>query len=294
MVEWTRRARSCLWHRQAAGVYRTENAIAVIPYIGSAEAASSSQPNAQKQIRITALIATVASLIQHGVGRIVVVGHHSEADVKQAFRILLRHGTFRAELAYIHVDEATVKSKHETVNVPHGALGELQRALRGNNMNDAEQKQWLGSNRKWRYVYFTEDDHVLQARGSIATAAHKLMDEGGIIVPHRLQPIMHPLDLGGIVDQTLVLPDKFWHVHDLDTDSGTCCDAGATMQHPHCGSFWWLCGFTSGQNHSRLESYEFFRLLQGTGVVSIAGTAHGRKCLPTLNKRNCTVASATN
>jgi hypothetical protein len=189
-------------------------------------------------------------------------------------------------------------------NIPKGAIVDLQQALKGA-LREDQQKQWLGNaatnsgtslsaQHPWKYVYFTEDDHILNAHNNLL--ATSVLDDGGILIPHRLQPIPHPLDLKGILDHpnTTMLPASFGNgtVEDLYATTDSCCDMnekpGEQMGGGCAKPYWWLCGFeTEEQNHTRLESYQFLRLIEGTDIVSLAATEHGRKCSPMANDRGC-------
>jgi hypothetical protein len=269
------------------------------------------------QISVTALAATIASLLRHGVGRVVVVGHFPEDPViaEEAFRQLRRYrrststttgmkdtdqeqqSSFEDELVYFHTD--AIQARNCKTHIPKGALIDLQRALKGE-LSQEDQAKWLGSKHGqdgWKYVYFTEDDHILNARQLNGSHIRKLLDDGGVMIPHRLQPIPHALDLKGIPEEPTeraMLEESFGGgVKDLFPDTDSCCD---TEERPGidknkfegCGKFWWQCGFNSGKaNHTRLESYETFRLMEGTGIVSLAANANSRKCIIFKNERGC-------
>ena len=82
---------------------------------------------------------------------------------------------------------------------------------------------------------------------------------------------------------------KFETIMELDSlVGGVCCDELGGASRPfqkfeRCGSFWWQCGFNSRRNHSRLEEYQLMRLVSGTGIVDLAGSEHGRRCIPNTN-----------
>lgn len=275
-----------------------ESTLAVIPY-----GVSTHDPRAQ-QLWFTSLAATIASLIRHGVGRVVVVGYYT-ADTKltkKAFDLLLHYEddatdievhenesfsttVGMTQLAYVRT--ADVNSTYIPINVPKGALKGLQQAIRG--MKEDPQ-QWIGTTpEKYKYIYLTEADQILHAR--LSADFPLTMDEGRIIIPHRLQPIPHPLDLeGSVSESTQLLPsDQFSHVHEL-SGFDSCCDTTekpGRQHYPPCGGFWWTCGFRSSRNHSRISSYDLMRLSDGTGIVSLASTEHSRKCIPKKKDGGC-------
>ena len=71
-----------------------------------------------------------------------------------------------------------------------------------------------------------------------------------------------------------------------------CCDAGkesyAFKVYDKCGDFWYRCGFgkkrqtlnETVQGHKRLEHYKLIRLSEGSRIVLLAATEHGRQCTP--------------
>jgi hypothetical protein len=275
-----------------------------------------------KQMEATSLAATMALLLQHGVGRIVAVGYNQE-DFKYAqivFRQLLRYGqdehnmTMTAslmhpshtehningtteasavcppfsvifgstELAFIHMTD--MNSTNAGKNVPRGALKGLQTAL----LNGTSSTVWFGETPSlFKYIYFTEPDQILNAR--LTPLFTREMDQGKIMIPHRLQPIPHPLDLAGIVEERLMLPaNQFSKVFQLEATTDSCCDTGEclTRSIDGCGSFWWQCGFNT-RNFSHLEGYNLMTLSEGTGIVSLAATEHSRRCHPLKNQQKC-------
>jgi len=284
--------------------------LALIPY-GVADTAD----DATKQMWTISLASTMASLLKHGIGRILVVGHYDTDAIlaKRAFRYLLRHaseittpvevddhiqhnassGLFSTqygstELAYVHTHD--VKSMYDKINVPKGAMSGLQWALKGHNNTF----DWLGSKPdQYKYIFFTESDQVLNAR-QMPTMIETL-DEGRIIVPHRLQPYPHPVDLGdgmfghprikeSLTSLTQRTEDRMFHLSEEDS----CCDTGEHLSSREgFDTFWWLYGFEGVGNFSHLREYNFMRLAGGTGIVSVSATEHSRKCHPTTNGKSC-------
>ena len=289
-------------HRQSSSTKNTimNTTVAVIPY-----GVDTDSPRVQ-QMWTASLTATIASLLQHGIGRVVVVGYF-DADsklVRRAFRELLRYQeeqkderSFQdhdsttsfstkvgaTELAFVHTSD--VKSKFIEINVPYGALKGLHQAFSG----AIRPYEWLGrSPAKYKYIFLTEADQTLNARPTPYFT--KVMDEGCIVIPHRLQPIPHSLDVAGVVlDTHRVIPRNLAQVHELNADVDSCCDTSERLKKdpPECGPFWWMCWIGKSRDYSVLEGYEFMRLHQGTGIVSLAATEHSRKCIPTKKKRGC-------
>eukprot|EP00542_Grammatophora_oceanica_P019100 CAMPEP_0194053430 /NCGR_PEP_ID=MMETSP0009_2-20130614/49815_1 /TAXON_ID=210454 /ORGANISM="Grammatophora oceanica, Strain CCMP 410" /LENGTH=481 /DNA_ID=CAMNT_0038701513 /DNA_START=89 /DNA_END=1534 /DNA_ORIENTATION=- len=204
-----------------------------------------------------ALTATIVSLMQFGVGRVVVVGHVN-ADAKitykafEELRLLLKsdlhsngevvpiHGTnltgfFETkvgdtELAFISTDVGVRSSPGDNgpaINVPRGAVMGLQNALlkrKKATTNDADddhdqQYQWLGKQPdQWKFVYHTEPDQILTGRPT-QQFLDVMNDEHGVIIPHRLQPIPHWKDFESLHPdpRAIVGPDYSDKVHELDS-----------------------------------------------------------------------------
>ena len=299
-----------------------DSTLALIPF-----GVSDKTDDIGQQMWMISLAATIASVIQHGVARIVVVGYYN-ADTKQAmraFQYLLDHehhgidsagdrtidkpsssarikgdgvnnSPFSAkwgntELAFVHTDD--VESKYVAENVPKGALNELQMALRGEkSKSGVKPKYWLGKKGgdRFKYLYFTECDEILNAR--LRRSFLDELDEGRIIVPHRLQPFPHPLDLENLFERrkkSMVdltdLSDKVAH---LRSDVDACCDTGERLRNRQgIDGFWWQYGFNGHGNFTHLKDYDFMRLTSGTGIVSLASTEHSRRCRPVTNVASC-------
>jgi hypothetical protein len=216
------------------------------------------------------------------------------ALAEKAFRLIRRYtkrteqqGDIQDELVLI--DSNSITASASNTLIAKGAFVDLQRALKGSSSRE-DRKKWLGSDFErhgWKYVYFTEDHHILNARQELSHTVHKLLDNGGIVIPHRLQPIPHALDLEGIPEgvpqERKMLPASFGsgEVKDLYADTDSCCDTSElldTDKFENCGKFWWQCGFDIADTN----------LIEGTGIVSLAATEHSRKCIPHQNERGCT------
>lgn len=307
-----------------AGVHDTtmDSTLALIPY-----GVSDKTEDIGQQMWMISLAATIASLIQHGVARVLVVGYY-DADARQAreaFEYLLDHDYHGAdaeeeggiagkkmsrikgnglgnspfwtkwgdtELAFVHTSD--VESKHVAENVPKGALNDLQKALRGENSKDGvEPKYFLGKNdgERFKYLYFTESDQILNAR--LRPSMLDTLDEGRIMVPHRIQPIPHPLDLDHLFrrKEKMVdlgeISDKVAH---LRPDVDACCDTGERLENPKAmgiKGFWWQHGFNGNGDFTHLKPYDFMRLTSGTGIVALSATEHSRRCRPVADVASC-------
>ena len=255
----------------------------------------------EKRMWKTSLSATIVSLLKQGVPRVVVVGTFDtdavlaaqvftelsmdKVEPSKQFETVME--TTRTELAYVHTDD--VESEFVKINVPKGALHGLRDALVG----DTDPTPYLGKGDKgrFRYIYLTEADQILNAR--LTTDFLDLLDDGRIIIPHRLQPIPHSYDVNQMVHQNRGiehLPPK-QTVTFLDAETDGCCDTGGRLKERGkvCGGFWWQCDFHFREtgNFSHLEDYEFISLTQGTGIVSLAATEQSRRCAPAPNSRGC-------
>lgn len=194
------------------------------------------------------------------------------------------------EVGNVRATKEEVTSVGSPMNLPKGAVTGLQRALKGN-MDDTRAREWLGNTHNvsyWKYVYLTEPDTILQSRPSALAHLRHALDKGLVITPHRLQPLPHESDLIGMKKSEKYLPatGAFSSIVELNPlKGGVCCDSLRGRYKPwhnfgRCGSFWWQCGFNSGQNHTRLEEYQLLRIQTGTGIVNLAGSEHGRQCIP--------------
>lgn len=209
----------------------------------------------EEKMEIIALAATMASLLQHGVGRILVVGY-SQTDKKCAqiaFQQVLRYGrdehnmtttssydapqstleqfdlpysVNRGSTELVFVYATDMNSTEGGSNVPKGALKGLHTAL----LNGTNSTIWLGeSPSKFKNIYFTEPDQILNAR----LTPHFIREivQGKIMIPHRLQPIPHPLDLAGIVEEGSLLPEnQFANVFQLDATTEQLLRYGKTSR----------------------------------------------------------------
>jgi hypothetical protein len=282
--------------------------LAVIPY-----GVGSNDPQT-KQVWKSALLATVSSLLQFGVARVVVVGYY-DTDAELAAAVFDQLVSFQqallpptkpsdyftanfgsTELAFVHTDN--INSTYTRRNIPKGAIVGLENAIKDN----IDQEKWLGkSPSKYKYIYLTESDQILNAR--LSSTFLDAMDDGGVLVPHRLQPIPHMHDLKGVlVDNDIyrALPEEgFNQVYELDAEQSSCCDTSTHLftspkdeSKPQCdgGQFWWQCGLLgrgSERNFTHLKNYDFMRLAGGTGIVSLSSTEWSRRCRPVKHKRGC-------
>lgn len=272
--------------------------IAVIPYGVKDESSEE-----MMQLWGSALAATMTSLLNHGVARIVVVGYYQTDAIlaRTVFEQLSgtetpwqptddhTHNHFEtkvgsSEIAFVHTDH--VKSMYVSENIPKGALVGLQDALAGRSANPSP---YLGdaSPDRFQYVFLTESDQILHARITPDFLAE--MDKGRILVPHRGQPMPHPDDLKGLqLSKSIKSLPGHKKVMALDSASDSCCDTGYHQEgyQKVCNSHWFRCDYGKlYAKFSHLDEYEFISLSQGTRVVLLAGNQHSRKCTPVKGGR---------
>lgn len=222
------------------------------------------------------------------------------------------------EVAFVKIPKESTKTHIVKVNMPYGCLAGIRKAiflaegsssLKNDNTTTSDHtddaanpvyvQRWFGSNHDpsyYQYLYLTEPDSILQSRPSTLKQIKQEVDQGGIVAPHRLQPIPHESDLRGLEDKSLYLNEKdgFEEVLVLDAvnNHDVCCDdTGANK--PGMNSFpkcpknfrWWSCGLrykdpNDPDPQKRLRPYKLIRLAQGVGLTTIAGTLHARRCIP--------------
>ncbi|KAL7555608.1 hypothetical protein ACA910_010433 [Epithemia clementina (nom. ined.)] len=193
--------------------------------------------------------------------------------------------------------------------VPKAALLGLKKAFVGSDLLHTQ--QWLGRTttknenitNKWRFTYLTEPDTILQARlDAMPWLSREVRKGDTILVPHRLQPVPHERDLPNY-NETRMVPasGNFSNVLIMGPNSMCCDDGNAApgfVKRDVCGTFWWGCGFARGNNtstlektlskqtlaerHFRLAHYQLMDLEEGTRIVSLAGSEHARRCVPTM------------
>lgn len=267
-----------------------------------------SRPDRARTLTIASMAATMASLIQIGFGRVIVVGYSDKDSVlaQDTFRFLRdtidpdANHTWTTqqevtmigptEVGYLQVTKEEANSRFIKTNMPKGALVVLQRGFKGN-LDEKRAKQLFGSTHDrsfWRYIFLTEPDTILQTRPWALPQLRDALDQGFILTPHRLQPLPHESDVIGMGDEPnkfVPATGNFSSVINLKADAACCDEHKGTYKpgkdnFPDCGMFWWQCGFKPNGNDERLKPYSLIRLQSGTGIVSLAATEHGRRCFP--------------
>lgn len=307
-----------------------------------------SAPGKAATVTTLSLAATIESLRRAGFGRVVVVGME-DSDlglVKASFEYLAgrlqttqqkqqssgplesskQHITQLGHMEVSFFQGSKVHSKTSSLkaNVPRAALLGLKEAFSLADMVRTERSvaqqqyksDWLGnrSDDFWQYVYLTEPDSILQTRPTTLRQLKAQVDQGHVLVPHRLQPIPHESDVRGAPQRWSYLPEaaEFKEVRELDSLEDTenkadvCCDEykgpdwkpGRAPSLPNkCNNFWYMCDFHPNKEaasvgngttsvdgkyelHKQLKPYQLIRLVQGTGIVHLASQEHGRRCMP--------------
>jgi hypothetical protein len=245
-----------------------------------------------REVSMWSLAATLVSLIQTGIGRIVVSSHLREDEdlVRQTFAIVANATSDWdnddnrpwTTLEFCVTPDAVIRSEVVEeggwdTNVPVAMLRQLHRIL-VHRTDDDVAECWLGKGgrKQWGHVYFSEADLILVTKPHALPGLGRALRGGRLLAPHRLQPLPHASDFGGIDkilhDNVHVIPNipPFEEIIEVDSFGRTvlrddpfssrenavvfdsCCDRGRykpNLVHEDCGNFWWTCGF--GKLHGR-------------------------------------------
>ena len=201
-------------------------------------------------------------------------------------------------------------------NMPIPTANHLYDVLFGDGTNDTAknlQSAFLGPDAKrWKYIYYTEPDSPLQTRGYALPQFRQPLDQGLVLVPHRMQSAPHESDLvngrNNTIPPTLYLPaiDNWTNVRNI-TDS--CCDGGksyypAKDDFPGVRGFWYQHHFggklpRQDENmtevlrvkFARMANYSIIRNPQGTNLAMFAAQQDGRRCVPIEGPCSSTLTS---
>jgi len=276
-----------------------KDTLAVIPY-----GVTDNNSRSTKLLWASALAATMTALLKHQIGRIVVVGHFvtDETLSRQVFTELTEKEVPPAdqtnsryfetmigdtEIAFVHTDN--VNSTFVQKNVPKGALVDLQDALAGRSDNPVPYLGRTANTTRFKYIFLTEADQILNAR--ITPEFLEELDALKIIVPHRIQPMLHPKDLNGVeLPRTIRSLPGHKTVIELDEATSSCCDANYHQEgyNKVCATHWFRCGYGSNKGFESfhpLDEYDFISMVDGVGIVALAGNQHSRRCVPMKNGR---------
>lgn len=276
-----------------------KDTLAVIPY-----GVTDNKSPSTKQLWASALAATITSLLNHQIGRIVVVGHFETDETlsRQVFAELATKDVAPAgntetryfetmigvtEVAFVHTEN--VNSTFISKNIPKGALVDLQDALAGRSDNPVPYLGRTANATRFKYIFLTEADQILNAR--ITPEFLDELDARKIIVPHRIQPMLHPNDLNGVqLPKAIRSLPGHKAVIELDEATSSCCDANYHQKDYNkvCATHWFRCGYGSNkgrESFNHLDEYDFISISDGVGIVALAGNQHSRRCVPVKNGR---------
>lgn len=270
--------------------------------------------------------ATIESLRRAGFGRVLIVGLYEKDGelvrdtidyLKSKWDLPVKDtntagGSMVVEFVLGSIKQATAnKDDPKLINVPKAAVDGLRQAflIATKDQKSASEvigmASWLGNDpSRWKYVYLTEPDTILHVRPNALPQLQQQIDQGRVLAPHRLQPIPHQSDVHKTSRPFTYLPNtNVWPVHEVDPRSDVCCDAyqgkdtkpGLPPMIERCPhGFWHGCDFNDKtyqdeDAHKRLKPYGLIRFQAGigTGIVSLAGSVHGRPCAPQQTISEC-------
>lgn len=238
------------------------------------------------------LASTLLSLMQVGMGRIIVSGNQQsdEVPVRKAFSIV-KNVTQTSwprnqwtQLEFCTCANATTPSGF---NIPGAALLRFRQVFE-NKVPDSISECWLGpggSREKWKYVYLSEPDLVLTTKLGALPELGRALQSGQVLAPHRIQPLPHASDLTNMARMMneytenalaqFVIPNAppFEEVVEIDSFSAyndnsfstsssfdSCCDRGSYkpyLFYEKCQDFWWKCGYSEmGKNDPSIDSLQ--------------------------------------
>jgi hypothetical protein len=229
--------------------------IAILPYTDtfSGRRVHHTRGEKKRELRIDTLAATLASLWQLGIGRVVVAGK-TQADEESANIAFDRLQVYQPAVPQSMELAFAVGPPNKNEMVPYQAIHGLKMALQSHpKMTATEIENWLGAKHmlnatRWKYVYYSEPDLILNSRASAIPTLTAELAYGNLIAAHRLPPISHAVDFPpGFDDQYLKTVPEFGnlsHVYDMYSDKSACCDAGngrpgREIEQNKCTSWWW-------------------------------------------------------
>lgn len=250
------------------------------------------------QITTWSLAATLMSLVQLGVGRVVISGIDSDEAgqqiVQEAWNEIANatrdwptsERKQMTTFAFCNCGNATIEYPNGKPprpippNIPKTALRRLRHVYL-KQVDETVRECWGGPSTsltettddvmdRWQYVFLGEPDLILNTRPSVMAQLGKALKDGGVLAPHRLQPIPHGLNFGNANWENELgflipkVPPKLDDVIEIDhyTDESSlvgseryhtaseemtsCCDDGNQKpykQFEDCGIWWWECGY---------------------------------------------------
>lgn len=218
------------------------------------------------------------------------------------------------ELTLLGVQSKYLKTKNPKL-VPRACLILLHDAMFRRHLSNSSQEQQslvlgAGGVERWKYVYYTEQDSPLHTRVEAFPALKGVLDQGGVLTPHRWSPVPHAHDWIG--DDTTIAttpsdmpPNRYlpaagnWTNITVLEAASSCCDRGddsrdGRLMYPKGNNFWYLDGFGKPlpedqdvdqamvKRMERFSTYQLLRLKDGTGLT-LAGSESSRQCAPYRN-----------
>jgi hypothetical protein len=208
----------------------TQSTLVVIPYTPD-----------HTNIGIWSFVAMLVSLIQTGMGRIIISYHPTHFTsknldlVRRVFAIVANVTSIWSEdyvdgisnnnsnntkkmwttfdicvssdEAYNAWPEGTPPGQWES-NVPIAMLRQLTRVLLNQTTPDVT-KCWLGENNDnvWQNIYFSEPDLILHTRPESLHGIGQALLNGRLLAPHRIQPLPHAFDFVDVVGSESIVND---------------------------------------------------------------------------------------
>ena len=192
----------------------TKSTIAVIAFTPSCRNCIIERGRVTDEVSMWSLAATLVSLIQTGIGRIVVSSHlRVDEDLVLQILAIVANATSNWDdddngpwttLEFCVTPDAAIRAEvvdegEWDTNVPVAMLRHLHRVLVHKTTNNVEEC-WLGKGgrKRWGQVYFSEADLILVTKPDALPGLGRALRDGRLLAPHRLQPLPHASDFGGI------------------------------------------------------------------------------------------------
>ena len=263
---------------------RTEETVALIPFCNRAASVDSRletawNNNFQAKVRLLFMQATFWSVYRVFPRIIVTVG--TDADLKILLEMNLPIWK-TVNMKALFNESAPIRSRGSVHFLPKESLMFLMEKLA-----DSSTEHFS----KFKYVYYTEADHVLQLRS--ADQLFNAMDNSQgrfAIAPHRLQTILLPR-LFTPAHRLLWRTNK-WQAHLVESlkdkrlivehedPLGSCCDNGRFYFAP-CGNWWYNCPDWG------LRNYTDWIRFGDKGYTLPTGTEHAARCVYSEMRKLC-------
>mmetsp|Transcript_36582 Transcript_36582/g.65873 ORF Transcript_36582/g.65873 Transcript_36582/m.65873 type:complete len:518 (-) Transcript_36582:54-1607(-) len=240
-------------------------------------------PGRVQDVTVWSLSATIMSLLQVGMGRIIVSGHKQtdEVLVRKAFSIVnnatrdwSNGDEISSKLEFCVSHNATTGINATKFNIPMAVMVRLRHVLMRKEDRSDVVSCWLGGSQesdrdRWKYLFLGEPDTILTTKPDALPGLTKALRSGAVLAPHRYQPLPHASDFSevrGMGNKRNILPNAppFKYVVEIDTFSpaqiNSCCDRGKFkpwLLHEKCDvTFWWQCGFVAMRKPEKIPIIE--------------------------------------